>query len=384
MKRSLPFTFYLVYYAAGVFLFPFMILYFQESGFTPAQVGLLAGITPLISLLGAPLLTGLADAMQRHKLVMNLAIIISVLATALFPLDRSFAYAITLIVIYSLFAAPVISFADSATITMLGDDKEMYGRIRMGGTFGWGLMAPLAGLIIANWGIRWAFWGYSAIMVLSLLLCQRFSFAIKPQPASMRGNLQHVLRDRRWPLFLALAFIGGVAFTVVNSFLFPYMNELSISKATMEIALTISTISELPILFFSNRLLKRFTAHGLLELATLITGIRLLLYAALSFQTGILAFQLLNGMTFPMFWVAGVAYANQISPEGMKSTAQGLLGAMVIGIGASAGGLSSGLLMGAIGGQGLFLAAGVFVLLGVLAISLIERGQRSHQPRTTI
>ena len=110
----------------------------------------------------------------------------------------------------------------------------------------------------------------------------------------------------------------------------------------MGIALTIATLGELPILFFANRLLKRFGAYGLLVLGLIITGVRLLLYAGFNFPAGILIFQLLNGMTFPMVWVAGVSYADENAPEGMKATAQGLLGAMIFGIGAAAGGFLGG------------------------------------------
>jgi len=369
--------FYLVYYAGGVFIQPFVVVYFQELGFNGAQIGFLAGMTPLVFMLGAPLWTGLADSYNRHKLIMSVTIIVSVLVASLFPLVKSFLPIIPLVILYALFAAPITSLADSATMTMLASEKGMYGRVRLGGTIGWGLVAPLAGLIIQAYGIRWAFWGFSAIMVINFFISQKFTYAQKPKQESVLRDMRLVIADRRWIIFLAVAFIGGIAFTVMNSFLFPYMDELNISKTTMEIALTIATISELPILFFANYLLKRIQARDLIVLAMLITGLRMILYGVLNFQTGILVFQLLNGLTYPLFWVAGVSYANEISPEGMKATAQGLFGATVFGFGAAAGGLAGGLLLGGIGGQGLFLSAGGFVLVSVLAITLVERSQRT-------
>ena len=379
MKRTWPFMFYLVYFSAAVFLQPNIVVYFQKLGFSGTQIGLLASLVPLIVMLGAPFWTGLADAKNRHKLIMSVAIIVSVVTASIFPLVNSFALIIPLVILNALFAAPIISFADSATMSLLGDDKDMYGRVRLGGTIGWGLMALLAGPVIGAYGIRWAFWGYSAILIFTLFISQKFTYPQKPKQESLAGDIRLVLIDKRWVLFLALAFVGGIALTTINIFLFPYMDELNINNTTRNIALTIATVSELPILFFANYLLKRFKAYGLLLLAMLITGIRLLLYGALNFQTGILVFQLLNGMTFPLFWVAGVSYANEISPEGMKATAQGLFGAMTVGFGAAAGGLAGGLLLGGISGQGLFLSIGVFTLLSLLVIFLIERTQRAHQ-----
>ena len=351
MKRALPFSFYLVYYGAAAFIQPFIILYMQELGFSGAQIGLLAGITPLVIMIGAPLWTGLADAKMRHKLIMSLTILVSVMVAAIFPLAKSFALLIPLVLIYALFAAPVIAFADSATIAMLGEKRDLYGRVRLGGTIGWGVLAPVAGLIIETYGIRWAFWGYSTIMAITLLICQKFTFSEPAEQGTLMADVRLMLADRRWALFLALAFVGGIGFTVVNNYLFPFMEELNISRSTMGVALFIATLSELPVLFFANHLLNRFKARGLLVIGMLITGLRLVLYGALNFEAGILIFQLLNGLTFPLVWVAGVSYANEIAPEGMKATAQGLLGAMTFGFGAAAGGLLGGLLLGSLRGR---------------------------------
>jgi PPP family 3-phenylpropionic acid transporter len=379
MKRALPFSFYFTYFAALAFLQPFVILYFQELGFSGAQIGLLAGIIPLVAMVGYPLWTGLADAKMRHKRIMSLTILVSVLTAGMFPLIKSFGLLIPIVFIYALFAAPVISLADSATLSMLGDKKDMYGRVRLGGTIGWGLVALIAGVIIERYGIRWAFWGYSAIMVFTFLICQWFTFGQAGVREPMRANIRKVLTDRRWVLFLSLMFLGGVAFTAVNSYLFPYMEELEIRRSTMGVALTIATIAELPVLFFSNYLIDRFKARGLVFIGMFITGLRLLLYALLNFQSGILIFQLLSGLTFPLVWVGAVSYANEIAPEGMKATAQGLLGAVMFGFGGAAGGAAGGLLVGSIGGQAMFLVIGAVVLLGVAVIHLLERNQHTRQ-----
>ncbi len=378
MKRTWPFLFYLVYFAAAIFMQPNFVVYLQELQFSGLQIGLLSGMIPMIIMVGAPLWTGLADASHRHRLITSLTILVTVAAASMFPLATSFALIIPLVILYALFAAPIIPFADSATMTMLAEDKEMYGRVRLGGTIGWGAVALLAGPVIEAYGIRWAFWCYAAIMIFTLFISQKFSYPKEKKQVSWRANLREVLADKRWGVFLGLAFIAGIAFAVINSFLFPYMDELNINNKMRYLAIAISTISELPILFFANRLLRRFKPFGLLLIAMAVTGIRLLLYSALNFLAGILAFQFLNAMTFPLFLVAGVAYANEISPEGIKSTGQGLFGAMVAGFGAAVGNLAGGVLLGSIGGRGLYLAAGIFVAASLAVILLINQFQRKR------
>ena len=142
---------------------------------------------------------------------------------------------------------------------------------------------------------------------------------------------------------------------------------------TMGIALTIATLSELPVFFFAQRLLRRLKAHGLLLLSLGVTGLRMLLYAVFNFPLGVLLVQITQGLTFPAAWVAGVSYADENAPAGLSATSQGLFSAMVMGIGSAAGGFFGGLLLGSIGGRGMYLVLGVAVLLGLGIITLIER-----------
>jgi len=373
MKKASAFTFYLLYYAAIASLGPFIVLFYQQLGFTGAQIGLLAGMSPLIMLAGAPFWTGIADATRRHRLTMSLTVAAVVVLVPIFPSFQAFGPVILLVALFSFFAAPITSFADSATMSMLAGEKEMYGRVRLGGTIGWGLAAPVAGMLIQIHGLRFAFWGYAALMFLALVVSQRFVFGQSAVGASLQGSIRTLVTSRRWALFLALAFVGGMGFASINSYLLPYMEELKASKTTMGIALAIGTLFELPVLFFADRLLKRFKAHGLLVLAMIVTGVRLLLYAALKSPAGVLVVQTLNGLTYPAAWVAGVSYADEHAPAGMSATAQGLFGAMVSGFGAATGGFIGGLLLESTGGQGMFLVFGVVVLVGIAIITFIER-----------
>jgi hypothetical protein len=79
--------------------------------------------------------------------------------------------------LFAIFNAPIPAFADSATMAMLGDEKEMYGRVRLGGTIGFGIAAILTGIIIQSNGIQWAFWGYAAFMFLALCVSQKFTYS---------------------------------------------------------------------------------------------------------------------------------------------------------------------------------------------------------------
>ena len=152
-------AFYFCFYAAGAALMPFLVLYYEILGLSGRQIGFLAGISPLVSLVGAPLWGGLADITRRHKLVWTIAIAGAITMALVLSQVTVFLLLIPVVIIYALFAAPIIPLADNAVMALLGDRKNQYGRQRIWGAVGWGVAAPFIGQLIESRGLQWAFPG---------------------------------------------------------------------------------------------------------------------------------------------------------------------------------------------------------------------------------
>ncbi|MGB8645109.1 MAG: major facilitator superfamily domain-containing protein 6 [Anaerolineae bacterium] len=382
MSKIWPFSLNFLCFAAVAFSMPFVVLYYQSVGFDGTQIGLIMGLTPLVTLVSAPLWTGLADATRRHRLLMSAALLVGACSIALLPSLTTFLPILLLALVFSTAFAPVSSFIDSATMFMLGQEKQMYGRIRVGGTLGFGLAATLAGVLVQNYGLKVAFWGAGILYLGALVLSQKLVHRPAQEMTRPRAGARTLLMNRHWLFFLALAFAGGLSLAVTNNYLFPYMKQLGSDETTMGLALTAGTLSEIPVLFFGNRLIQRFHARGLLLLAMILTGIRLLAFSLVNAPGLVLLLQLLNGPTFPAMWLAGVAYADEHAPAGMRATAQGLFSAMVFGFGMAVGSLIGGPLLESLGGHTLFLVFGVLVLAVVLLVVLLE--SRLPAPQQTL
>jgi MFS transporter, PPP family, 3-phenylpropionic acid transporter len=373
MKKIHPFSFYLLYFGANACFLPYIVLYYQSLGFSGAQIGILSAISPLISLIGAPFWTGIADVSHRHKLILSITLLVPIGLAVLFPFVRTIAAVLVLVSLYSFMIAPVNAFADTATMTMLGDQQNMYGRVRVGGTIGWGVIAPLAGLVIEKYGLHFAFWSYATLLFIGFLISQRFVFSAVKQRVSIKHGMRELFSNRRMTLFLITAFVTGMALTSINTYLAAYMAELGFKKSLLGFALAIATVAELPALFFGNHLLARFKPHGLLVLSMLATMIRLFLYAIFTSATGTLVFQLINGFTFAVLWVAGVSYINENAPPGLNATTQGVFGATVFGFGAAGGGLIGALLLERLGGGPMYAIFGVMMFVTLIVYVLFER-----------
>ena len=373
MKKIWPFSFYFLYFAAFASLLPYFVLFYQALGFNGTQIGLLTGVPPLITLFGAPFLAGVADATRRHRLIMGLGIAVAIGVMLIMPSMKVFVIVFVLIIIFNTFMAPVSPLADSATLSMLGDERAMYGRIRIGGTLGWGLFAPIAGAVVENYGLRLGFLMFSLIMLLNLFVSQKFSFGKAEEHEAKGGGIRTLLANRQWVFFLIVSFLGGAGTFSAVSYLFPYMAELGANESQMGLALTISTLTELPVFFFGDRLVRRFGSKRLFMIALILIGIRSLFYAAIDSPFQIYFVQAFSGMIFPVMWLAGVSYADENAPPGLKSTAQGIFGAMTFGFGAALGGFVGGLLLDSMGGRGMFFVMGIVVLIGLVLIEGIRR-----------
>lgn len=366
-------SFYFLYYAAAAALIPFLVIYYEQLGFSGRKIGFLAAIPPFIILMSAPLWGAAADTTKQHKRLLMIAIAGAFVAVYLFSRTTAFAWIIPMVAVYAFFAAPIMPLVDASTMDWLAEQRNLYGRIRLWGAIGWGVSAPLIGWLIERSGIQWSFYGYIALMLAGLVVAWFLPIRETSAQQPFWSGLRLIIDNRQWLLFLAVVFISGMCMAIVSNFLFLYMNDLGASKTLMGLALTFATISELPILFYSNRLLNRWGARGLMLIALSAYVVRALAYTVVPDPRMFLAVQLLHGLTFSGMWVAGVSYAYSMAPDGFGATAQGLFSGVLLGLGGIAGGLIGGILYDELGAVAMFRWAAIAALLGLVVFTLFSR-----------
>jgi MFS transporter, PPP family, 3-phenylpropionic acid transporter len=144
----------------------------------------------------------------------------------------------------------------------------------------------------------------------------------------------------------------------------------------MGISLTFATLSEIPVLFFSDNLLKKFEARRLILFSLVIFSLRAFAYSVMQVPWVVLPIQLTHGLTFSTMWIAGVAYVNEIAPEGLGATAQSLFSSVTMGLGAMVGGFAGGFLYQAVGSASMFRIAGYGVMVFIIVFVLFGQGRR--------
>jgi MFS transporter, PPP family, 3-phenylpropionic acid transporter len=370
---AVPKAFYFCFFAAGAAFMPFLPLFYEGIGLSGRHIGLLVGIPPLISLASAPLWGGLADATQQHKRLLLLAIGGSLAAVLVLSTLDSFYWLLPVVLLYAFSSAPIMPLVDSTVLGLLGNNKDQYGKQRLWGAIGWGLTGPIIGILIQRTGLQWAFYGYLILMTVGLLVATRLSVRQARIGGRFWNGLQTLLANRQWGLFLATVFVAGIGSAIIHSFFFLYLDRMGASRSLMGLTLAVGTLSEMPILFFSDRLLRRWGARGMLIFSLAAYVIRVFAYSAIHVPWMVLPVQLLHGPTFSAMWVAGVSYADEIAPEGLGATAQSLFSSTTMGLGAAVGALIGGFLYDSVGPNAMFQVSGAGVLVGLLFFIFFER-----------
>ena len=127
---------------------------------------MLVGIPPLISLFSAPLWGGVADTTGQYKRLLQLAIAGALAAVLCLSFASRFFWLLVIVAVFAFFTAPIMPLIDNSVMTLLGERKREYGKQRLWGAIGWGLSAPIIGLLSELAGMRWIFGGYLALLAL--------------------------------------------------------------------------------------------------------------------------------------------------------------------------------------------------------------------------
>lgn len=194
------------------------------------------------------------------------------------------------------------------------------------------------------------------------------------------SGLKRLLRRGRFLLLLLVSLVYGITLGVLLSYQFLYLEELGASRTVMALSLTMMTVSEIPIWLLGGFLLHRFGASRMIAMALVVGTVRYLAMGAIVAPWLVLPISLLQGPSFAVLWLAGVADADAVAPPGLGATAQGLFQGMVMGLGSALGGFLGGPASEFIGYAGLFSAMGwlCLVMLAVfVAARMVPRRRRS-------
>ena len=292
---------------------------------------------------------------------------------------RDYALILPVAALLTFFTGPAVSQMDSMTLKLLGPNHAAYGSHRVWGTIGFVITSALAGFILQATSIHSIFIAFPLGMFVFWLVTTRLQDQTIYQGPSLLGGLSQMARRPQWVWLMVSVLVLWTGVISGYTFLGVAMKDMGSSEATVGLASTIAALAEIPLLQGGPYILRRFGAYRLIQAAMVAYFVRMILYAFMVSPNVALGISLMQSITYCPFLVGVIALANELAPEGMKSTSQGLLG-MVMSLSNVVGGLTGGWLYDTTGQTGLYLAWAGTTSLALLIFAVGISRQRSRIP----
>jgi MFS transporter, PPP family, 3-phenylpropionic acid transporter len=331
----------IVYFATfcctGAWL-PKLYDYCVYKGLSGTQSALVLSITPIMMFLVQPLYGIMADKMGYKKTLLTAAFL-AAMAYGCYVYANSFSAIVMITLFMSVFYNTIQPVLDSMALqAAAANPKFSYGTLRVFGAAGFACTAIITGQVIDAVNITVIFW----VSAISMLLVFGFAFFLHDKKVTSTnsnayGNIWTVVKNRSLLFLLFCVFAVSACATTIWNFYSAYMKENGASDTLVGYGLSFQGLCELPVFYFSARLLLRWGIKATLIVTVLASAIRMLLYSITHNPVAALPIELLHGFSWSLFWVVCVEYVNKLVDNQWQATGQSLLYAAYFGAGAIAG-----------------------------------------------
>jgi len=304
--------------------------------------------------------TAYADLTRRGDRIFLWTTWLSALAACALPNAQRCVPAAVGVFCLAVFRTPLIPFANSMTLRALRDRPQGYAGIRLWGTLGYICAAVASGPVMDRLGLRVGMYGVAAAM----LACGAVAWAgrsrerVRLAPVGLREILE-VMQDRRLLVLVAATGLAWVSYGPYGTFYTIHLQRLGFSRAFAGAAWALAAGSELVVMLLWPRMCAWATPRTWLIVGLTAHSVRWLLSSVAHDPLFLLAIQLTHAFTFGVVYLAAVQSVERLVPDGLRTTAQGVIASVTFGVGGLVGNGLGGVLYEAIGMTALYIAAAI-------------------------
>ncbi len=374
---------YFLYWGAIAPFIPYVGLYYDSVGLSGTQIGALNSVRALVSFASAIAIAFLSDVLRRRRLVFILCILGMMVTLFIFPFMVSFVTLLPIIALYSAFQAPAIAILDQDTLSSLENPRN-YSKVRVGGSYGWGIIIFFAGLLIDRPGVPLTiiFALHIFFLLVLLLLVAFLSKSVAGEEELEKATFKDVVtlfRIPGFPLWMGIIFLFGMAEASLINFLFLHIRDIGGNASLMGIAMTFAILGEIIGFNIAKNLQGRIGSRRMIVYAFALRTIWYLLIGLNQIPLLVLPIQVLAGGSFSLIEAGSVAYVNERSPRRIGTTAQGIRSSILLRLSAAIGSLIAGAIYQRSGSARLYLIMAVFSAASFMLAALLRSVDRRRE-----
>ncbi|CAL1293694.1 unnamed protein product [Larinioides sclopetarius] len=286
-------------------------------------------------------------------------------------------------------ANSLFTLTDTACCESVQKTGSQFGRQRLWGAIGWGLMSPIGGLLNDYTGDFLASWILMAIMsFISLLNMTKLEMAKPVFSKNLLKDVRTVLSSKEFLAFIFCVLMNGVGTGIMWFYLVLFLTDIGASRFLCGMVMFVQCFGgEIPFMFFSGWAIKKIGHFNVLTLALTAYCIRFFWYSQLHNPWLVLPAELLHGFTYGLFYTSVASFAKLSAKPGTEATTQAVLFTAHEGLGVGIGCIVAGLGFDSLGGHRTFLYtsiyAGCAMILSVILHLLVRKQKRSFSVSPT-
>ncbi|EEC11012.1 maltose permease, putative [Ixodes scapularis] len=244
---------------------------------------------------------------------------------------------VVFVVIASVLHVTVSVISDAVTCEFLGDNAKSFGQQRLWGAISYGLCSALLGFVIdeankltkGRSGYFPCFILFSVFLLLDMsLLCCIPRWTMEKVTATFFRDVRAVFSRLDVTVFVPWACLLGTLFIITQSYTTWFLEDMEASKLIIGLYTFVSTLVELPLLFFSEPILKR---TGCFSACSLSFASYAVSYVGCTFVRNpwfMLLTAIPNGAAFLLAVSSITVFAKEAAPSGTTASVMCILSAL--------------------------------------------------------
>ncbi len=346
LKIKLNILYFIVFGALASFS-SFMTPYFLDRGLSFSQIGILFAIYSLVGVLAQPFWGFITDKYASKKAILIITMTISGILSFGFIISKDFYSILIAIIAFMFFTSSIISIIDANTYDLIDVHKDIkYGRIRLMGSIGYALISLVLGVIIRLTSINVPFLAYFIFTVVGLILLNTINEKSRRTGSSINiSDIVRIIKNKRFILISVSALIASAAYNSNGNYIAVLIEKTGGDVANLGMLWFIVAMSELPFFFFESKVVKKYGILNIYIIGMIFYIIRFYIDSLSTSYQAVLAIQLLQGISFPLYLTATLQYVIKIVPPETRTTALTTFAAITGGIGGFIGNIGGGFLL---------------------------------------
>lgn len=372
------------FWAGSTVFGTFLVTYLYSNGYDASDVGLIMALMSICNVIAQPLWGYIADAKMKVRTTILLCLATSIPLVSLMPVfARTTVSLIIGCCIIACFENPLKGLLDSLTNQAESKNKYIiYGVARGCGSFFSAIASLVAGELLADLGIEWAFTIHGLLLAVATITLLAFSGAEctggsaentgqlkKKESISFSKAIRRLLGNRIYIFIFLSTIMLNIGLKAALTFAPVMIADLGGTSAHTGYAMAVNTIGMLPCMIVYSWMdrKKGVSNNQLYLLACVFTIVRIASMAMVTSLNSIITVQIINSLSYGFLQPAMIRAVSDATPVEYRSTAITLVTSGQLAISGLLGDYAAGELAETIGMQPMFWICVALAVLGTLA-----------------